>query len=70
MARWRCRPSLLPSFIMPCPCGGRMKMVLGEPAIQADGTENLSYRCSICRIELAATRAPYGPTVAVIALED
>jgi len=47
-----------------------MKMVLGEPAIQADGTENLSYRCSICRIELAATRAPYGPTVAVIALED
>jgi hypothetical protein len=56
MSTWQNRLSALPSLMMPCPCGGRMKIALGRPEVQyRDGIEDTTYRCSGCRIELIAT---------------
>jgi hypothetical protein len=52
----RPRPSALPSIMMPCSCGGRMQTASAHPLVNADGTEDISYRCSICETELIATR--------------
>jgi hypothetical protein len=43
---------------------GRMKIALGSPVVQRpDGTEDLTYRCSGCRIELIATRLMQGDLI-------
>jgi hypothetical protein len=46
----------LPSFLMPCPCGDRMNVNSRSSEVHSDGTEDIRYHCSICRIELVATR--------------
>jgi hypothetical protein len=64
MSTWQNRLSALPSLMMPWPCGGRMKIALGSPVVQRpDGTEDLTYRCSGCRIELIATRLMQGDLI-------
>jgi hypothetical protein len=57
----RTRLSALPSILMPCACGGRMQTASARPLVHADGTEDISYRCSICRTELIATRMSRAP---------
>jgi len=52
----RAKLSALPSLLMPCSCGGRMRMESVYPVVYADGLEDTSYRCSACRTELIATR--------------
>ena len=56
MSRWQNSVSMLPSIMMPCPCGGRMKMTSDDPIRHSNGSEDIAYRCSICRKELVATR--------------
>ena len=58
----RVKLSALPSLLMPCTCGGRMRMEPIYPVVYADGLEDTKYRCSVCRTELIVTRkaVPHG----------
>jgi hypothetical protein len=50
------RLSGLLSLLIPCPCGGRMNANSRNSGVHSDGTDDIRYRCSICRIELVATK--------------
>jgi predicted RNA-binding Zn-ribbon protein involved in translation (DUF1610 family) len=66
-------PSLLPSFLLPCPhCGHRMAITAVAPAryangVEANGLEDVTHSCPQCGTTLTRTTRPLSRDVQEIA---